>query len=133
MALAGFTEVHDYATIGGQCGLHQFNRIGAHCMVAAASIVMKDIPPYSLTGRNPVAFYKLNLVGLRRRGFTREQIDRIESIYRALYDSGLNVSDACVKIESDFEDSVEKRTILDFIKTSKRGIVPKVSKLMSHD
>ncbi len=102
-------------------------------MVAAASIVMKDIPPYALTGRHPVAYYKLNLVGLRRRGFTREQIDRIESIYRTLYDSGLNVSDACVKIESDFEESVEKRTILDFIKNSKRGIVPKVSKLLSHD
>lgn len=133
VALAGFSEVHDYATLGGQAGVHQFNRVGAYSMIAASSKILKDVPPYVLTGRNPVAFYKLNLVGLRRRGFTREQIDRIESIYRTLYDSGLNVSDACVKIENDFEESVEKRTILDFIKNSKRGIVPKVSKLLSHD
>jgi len=128
VALAGFSEISDYATLGGQVGIHQFCRVGAHAMIAAGAIVVKDVPPYVLTGRNPVAFYKLNLVGLRRRGFTREQIDRISEIYRVIYNSGLNVSDACAKIETEFEESIEKRTILDFIKQAKRGIIRKAVK-----
>ena len=130
VGFAGFVEVNDYATIGGKAVFHQFTRVGAYSMVSGASAVRKDVPPYALTGNNPVAFYKLNLVGLRRNGFTSEQISRIENIYRTLYDSGLNISDACERIERDFEESDEKRTILDFIKNSKRGIVPKISRFI---
>lgn len=127
VALGGFTEVGEYANIGGHTGVHQFSKIGAYSMIGGASIIFKDIPPYSLVGNRPSAFFNLNLVGLRRNGFTREQIDRISEIYRVIYRSGLNISDACKKVEEEFEESPEKRTILDFIKSSKRGIVKRVS------
>lgn len=132
-ALGGYVEVGDFANIGGHTGVHQFSKIGAYSMTAAASIVFKDIPPYSLVGGRPLAFYNLNLVGLRRSGFTREQIDRISEMYRTIYKGGLNISDACKKIEEEFEESIEKRTILDFIKSSKRGVVKRVSSSKSDE
>jgi UDP-N-acetylglucosamine acyltransferase len=133
VALGGFTEIGDFANIGGQTGIHQFSKIGAYTMIAAASIVFKDIPPYTLVGGRPLSYFNLNLVGLRRNGFTREQIDRISDIYRIIYKSGLNISDACKKIEEEFEESMEKRTILDFIKSSKRGVVKRVSNTRSDE
>lgn len=133
VALGGFTEIGDYANIGGQTGIHQFSKIGSYSMIAGASIVFKDIPPYTLVGGKPLSYYNLNLVGLRRNGFTREQIDRISDIYRIIYKSGLNISDACKNIEDDFEESLEKRTILDFIKSSKRGVVKRVSNTRSDE
>ena len=87
------------------------------------SKVNKDIPPYSLCGRSPIVFAGVNLVGLRRRGFDSDVIRNIKDIYDMLYYQGYNFADACDRVESGFPDSVEKRTILDFIKNSKRGIV----------
>ena len=97
----------------------------ANIMGINASIELfgKDVPPYALAGRKPLSYAGINIVGLRRRGFTAQQIDTIKRIYNVIYQSNLNVSDACKKIEAEFEESVEKRTILDFINRSKRGII----------
>ncbi|MFA7117074.1 MAG: acyl-ACP--UDP-N-acetylglucosamine O-acyltransferase [Bacteroidales bacterium] len=123
VGLAGETDVDDWAIIGGASAVHQFSKIGAHCMISGGSMVSKDIPPYSLAGHRPSVYCGINIVGLRRRNFSREQIDRIKSIYNILYYSGMNRSDACKVIENEFEETQEKRVILDFIKNSKRGII----------
>ena len=81
------------------------------------------MPPFAIVGKRPVVFRGVNIVGLRRRGYTLEQIDRIRDVYRIIYQSGLNVTDACKKAEEELPESEEKRIILDFIAASKRGIV----------
>ncbi len=133
VGLSGYTEVGEYANIGGFTAVHQFCRIGAYSMVSGGSMVPKDVPPYSLVGHRPIAFFNLNLIGLRRKGFTADQIDRISEVYRVIYRSGLNLTDACKKIEEEIEDSQEKRVIMDFIKSSKRGIIKRVNSSKSDD
>ena len=123
VGIAGETKVDDWAIIGGASAAHQFSNIGTHAMVGGGSRISKDVPPYVLASKLPLSFCGINIVGLRRRGFTVEQIDRIKEIYKVIYQSGLNVSAACKKVEEEFEESVEKRTILDFINRSKRGII----------
>lgn len=123
VGLAGETDVDDFAIIGGASAAHQFSKIGCHVMISGGSMIGKDVPPYALAGKRPLAFSGVNVIGLRRRGFSNEQIERIRDIYRVIYQSGLNVSDACRKIEAEYPDTEEKRIILDFIKASKRGII----------
>ena len=121
--LAGETDVDDWAILGGGSKAHQFSRIGAHAMVGGVSKINKDIPPYALCGREPICYVGVNLVGLRRRGFSSEQIRNIKEIYDTIYYQGMNVSDGLAKVESGFPQSDERDTIIDFIRSSKRGIV----------
>ncbi|MDR0844506.1 MAG: acyl-ACP--UDP-N-acetylglucosamine O-acyltransferase [Tannerella sp.] len=121
--LAGEVEVDDYAIVSGGSLIHQFTRISKHVMIQGGSRVGKDIPPYTLIGRDPIAYCGINIVGLRRRGFTNDQVYLIQDIYRTLYTRGLNITDAITCIETDYESCEERNLILDFIKTSKRGIV----------
>jgi len=123
VGLAGETDVDDYAIIGGHSGAHQFSKIGAHVMLSGGSMISKDVPPYVLAGHRPLVYGGLNLVGLRRRGFTTPQTDLIRDIYRVIYQSGLSTLDACDKVEAAFPSSVERDTILHFIRSSKRGII----------
>ncbi len=123
VGLAGETNVDDFAIIGGNSAAHQFTKIGCHAMLSGGSLIGKDVPPYAMAGKRPLSFFGINIVGLRRRGFTSEQIERIRDIYRVIYQSNLNVSDACKKVEAEMPDSEEKRIILDFINESKRGII----------
>lgn len=125
--LAGETEINDWAILGGKTGTHQFTRIGAHVMTMGGSLVGKDIPPYIIAGHLPLSFGGVNRVGLRRRGFTPEQIEEIHSIYRIIYQGNLNITDATNKVEADFKPSTERDTILEFIRTSKRGIIKGVN------
>ncbi|MBQ0025146.1 MAG: acyl-ACP--UDP-N-acetylglucosamine O-acyltransferase [Bacteroidales bacterium] len=120
---AGEATLDEYVVVGGGTLCHQFTHIGAHAMVGGALAVNKDIPPYSLVGRSPIKFDGVNVVGLRRRGFSAEDIESIHSIYRVIYESGLNVSDACEKVRESLPDSVYKDIILSFISSSERGIV----------
>ncbi|MDR0697696.1 MAG: acyl-ACP--UDP-N-acetylglucosamine O-acyltransferase [Tannerella sp.] len=121
--LAGEVEVDDYAIISGGSLVHQFTRISKHVMIQGGSRVGKDIPPYTLIGREPIAYCGINIVGLHRRGFTNNQIFLIQDIYRTLYTRGLNNTEALNAIETEYDPSVERDLILNFIKTSKRGIV----------
>lgn len=123
VGIAGETDVDDWATIGGSTVAHQFSRIGKHAFVGGGSKINKDVPPYVLCGREPLSYAGVNIVGLRRRGFTSEQIYAIKDMYDMIYNSGMNVSDALAKIESGFPQSEERDTILAFIKASKRGII----------
>ena len=123
VGLAGETNVDDFAIIGGNSAAHQFTKIGCHAMLSGGSLIGKDVPPYAMAGKRPLSFFGINIVGLRRRGFTSEQIERIRDIYRVIYQSNLNVSDACKKVDAEMPDSEEKRIILDFINESKRGII----------
>ncbi|MDR3250334.1 MAG: acyl-ACP--UDP-N-acetylglucosamine O-acyltransferase [Tannerella sp.] len=121
--LAGEVEVDDYAIVSGGSLVHQFTSISKHVMIQGGSRVGKDIPPYTLIGREPIAYCGINIVGLHRRGFTNEQVFLIQDIYRTLYTRGLNNTEALNAIETEYEQSVERDLILNFIKTSKRGIV----------
>lgn len=121
--LAGEVVVDDHAILSGGTLVHQFTRIGKHVMIQGGTRLGKDIPPYVIAGREPVSYAGINLVGLRRRGFTLEQINQIQEIYRMLYQSGLNFSDAIAKIEQEFEPTAEVKEIVDFVKNSPRGIV----------
>jgi UDP-N-acetylglucosamine acyltransferase len=121
--LAGEVEVDDYAILSGGTLVHQFSKIGKHAMLQGGSRIGKDIPPYVIAGRDPITYSGVNIVGLRRRGFSNEQIGTIQEIYRTLYQSGLNNSDAVKQIESAMGDSEEKREILSFIANSQRGII----------
>ena len=123
VGIAGETDVDDWAILGGSTVVHQFSHIGKHAMVGGGSKVNKDIPPYSLCGRDPICYAGVNIVGLRRRGFDSEVVRNIKDIYDTLYFQGYNFSDACARIEAGFPDSPEKTEILDFIRNSKRGIV----------
>lgn len=125
--LAGETDIDDWAILGGKTGTHQFTRIGAHVMTMGGSLVGKDIPPYIIAGHLPLSYGGVNRVGLRRRGFTPEQIEEIHGIYRVIYQGGLNTTDACIKIEADFKPSAERDIILNFIRSSKRGIIKGVN------
>lgn len=121
--IAGEVTVDDYAIISGGSLVHQFTRISKHVMIQGGSRIGKDIPPYTLIGRDPIVYCGINIVGLRRRGFTNQQVFLIQDIYRTLYTRGLNNSDALRAIETEYESCEERDLILNFIKTSQRGIV----------
>lgn len=121
--LAGEVEVDHHAILSGGTLVHQFTRIGAHVMIQGGTRLGKDIPPYIIAGREPVCYSGVNLIGLRRHGFSNEKINEIQEIYRVIYQSGFNFTDAINKIDKDFEETPEMRIIVDFIKNSPRGIV----------
>lgn len=121
--VAGEVVIDDNAVIGGGALIHQFTHIGAHVMLQGGSLVNKDIPPYIKAGRLPVSYAGVNSIGLRRRGFTNEQISEIQEIYRYLYLSGLNNSDAVDRIEAELPASKERDEIIMFVRNSKRGII----------
>ena len=121
--LAGEIEIDDYAIVSGGSLAHQFTRIGAHVMIQGGSKIAKDIPPFVMVGREPISYVGLNIVGLRRRGFSSERINGIQEIYRTLYLSGYNISQAVERIEQDLPASDDRELILNFVRSSSRGIV----------
>ena len=123
--MAGETELGDWAVMAANAGSHQFCRIGAHAFLAAYSRLSKDVPPFSLAGREPVSFEGVNRVGLLRRGFTEEQVNEIKDIYEIIYFSGRNTTQALDYIEATFPATEIRSTIVDFIRNSRRGIIPK--------
>lgn len=121
--MAGHVVVDDYAVIGGLSGIHQFVHIGKHSMTAAGTIIRKDVPPFTKAGRSPLSYEGINSVGLRRRGFSEEVIREIQEIYRVIFLSGNNNSQALKKVEATFSASAERDDILGFIRGSARGIM----------
>jgi len=121
--LAGEVEVDDFAIIGGGTLVHQFSHIGSHCMIQGGSKINKDIPPYVIAAREPIAYCGINSVGLNRRGFTPEQIHTIQETYRLIYQGGMIVSQALERIEAEIPASPERDLILSFVHNSTRGIV----------
>ncbi|MCF8283372.1 MAG: acyl-ACP--UDP-N-acetylglucosamine O-acyltransferase [Sphingobacteriales bacterium] len=121
--LAGHVTIEDYAILEGMAAVGQFLRIGAHTFIAGGTLVRKNVPPYTKAAREPISYVGINSVGLRRRGFTDEQIRQIEDIYRILYVKGHSISNALPIIEAEISDSPIKAGILDFIHSSTNGIM----------
>ncbi len=121
--LAGEVVVDDFAVVGGGALVHQFCHIGSHVMLQGGALVNKDIPPFVKAGREPIAYAGVNSIGLRRRGYSNETIRDIQEIYRYLYLSGLNNSDAIERIEAELPASKERDEIILFVRNSNRGII----------
>jgi len=121
--LGGHVEVDDWAIVGGLVAVHQYVKIGMHSILAGFTKAVKDIPPYIMAGDNPMKYEGLNIIGLKRRGFTTEQIDAIKEFYRLLYKSGLNISDALQNIKQTLPKTEEVTNILNFTSRSTRGIL----------
>jgi UDP-N-acetylglucosamine acyltransferase len=126
--LAGHVEVGDHAIIGGMAGAPQFSRIGAHTYIAGHTVINKDVPPFIKAGRVPISYAGVNSVGLQRRGFSNESINGILEVYRTIYNKGLNTSQALEFVQQKLPPSLEKDSIVAFIKESKRGIIKIFSK-----
>jgi UDP-N-acetylglucosamine acyltransferase len=121
--LAGHVHVGDWAVLGGYTGVHQFCRVGAHCMTAVGTVVLQDIPPFVMAAGNTASPYGINAEGLKRRGFSPEALMALKRAYRTLYKSGLMLEEARIKLEEDAKVHKEIQPFLDFLAVSKRGII----------
>jgi UDP-N-acetylglucosamine acyltransferase len=128
--LSGHTEVADHATVGGLTGTHQFSRIGSFAFIGGGSAVSKDVPPFAMVSgeRGQMRISGLNKVGLRRNGFSRETISKIDGAYRILFYSGLLHEDALEKAEQELGTCRAVAELLAFIRSSKRGVVKRIKK-----
>ncbi len=124
--LGGHVIVNDYATVGAFSGVHQHCRIGKYAFIGGYSIITQDVLPFSrVAGGRPALIFGLNVIGLRRRGFSREKMKILKDIFKILFWSEMNTSQALEKIKNEFEPIPEIEEIINFIKTSKRGIIKK--------
>lgn len=120
--LAGEVTVDDSAIISATFLCHQFCHIGGYVMVQGGSRSPKDIPPYIIAGREPIRYAGINIVGLRRRGFSNELIDLIHEAYRLLYSKGV-LSEGIEEIKKNINITPEIQYIIDFVESSQRGII----------
>jgi len=122
--LAGHVEVGDYTILGGLSAVHQFARVGCHVMASGGSMIGQDVAPYSIIQGDRARIVGLNLTGLKRRGFTAQSLANIKKMYKLVFRSNLNLSEAVAQIEEQFDVSLEEvATYLDFLKKSERGLV----------
>lgn len=121
--LGGYVEIGDHANIGGHAGIHQFCRVGKYAMLGAKSYLSKDLPPYLLASGNSARICSLNTVGLLRNNFPWPEIEEIKNILRIIYYSSYNLTE-CMQILEQ-RSSPYSREFLQFIRTSKRGILLK--------
>ncbi len=122
--LAGHVVVEDYAFVSGLVGVHQFTRIGAHSMVGGMSRINQDVPPFMLVEGNPPRVYGPNLVGLRRRGFSREVIQALKEAYRLIWRTpGLTTEEALQRLTASFGALAEIQHLVHFFRTSRRGVI----------
>ena len=123
VGMAGEVTVSDWVNISGLTAIHQFSIIGEHSMISGLSRVVRDVPPYITAGREPLSYVGLNSIGLKRRSFEIEKIDELKAIYSILFQEKRNTTLALKLIEDSFEQTVERDKIIDFVKSSKRGII----------
>lgn len=121
--VAGHVTIEDWAIIGGASALHQFVKVGAHVMLSGGSLVRKDVPPYTKAAREPLTYAGVNTIGLRRRGFSSDKISEIQEVYRYIFLKGLNNSKALDFVEKEIPASTERDYIIQFIRSSERGIM----------
>ncbi|UDF34898.1 UNVERIFIED_ORG: acyl-ACP--UDP-N-acetylglucosamine O-acyltransferase [Shinella sp. XGS7] len=125
--LAGHVHVGDWAILGGFTAVHQFVHIGAHSMTGLGSILFQDLPPFIMAAGNIAEARSFNLEGLKRRGFTPEQLNAVKQMYRLLYRRGLTVDQAQIEMAGLQASHPEARDtiqlMLDFLKTASRGII----------
>ncbi len=119
---AGEVVVDDNAIISAEVLVHQFNIIGGYVMIQGGTRTSQDIPPYVIAGKEPVRFAGVNLIGLRRRGFSNEVIDAIHDTYRIIYASSV-LKDGIAEARAKYPESKEVEYICSFVENSKRGII----------
>jgi UDP-N-acetylglucosamine acyltransferase len=123
VTLAGHITIEDFAIIGGLSAVHQFVHIGSHVMIAGASLVRKDVPPFTKAANEPLAYIGINSLGLKRRGFSNEKITELQEIYRIVYQKGFNNTQAVDFLEKEMKPSDELTAVISFIRNSSRGIM----------
>lgn len=121
--LAGEVIIDDNAILSGVVLMHQFCRVGGYTMIQGGTRFSKDIPPYIILGKEPAAYSGINIVGMRRRGFSNELIENIHETYRIIYNRGFNVTEALQKVKEEIPMSPEIEYIISFIESSERGII----------
>jgi UDP-N-acetylglucosamine acyltransferase len=122
VALGGHIVIGDHAILGGIVGVHQFVKIGAYSIIGGLSAVSLDIPPYVSAAGNRAQLYGLNLVGLKRNGFSDEIINNLKKAYKIIFRSGLRLEESIETALREVPDSKEIRHLIEFIRSSKRGI-----------
>ncbi len=122
-SLAGHVKIHDYANLGGFVGVHQFTEIGSYCFCAGGSIITKDVPPYMMIAGHPAEPHGLNLVGLKRRGFSEIEMNTLKQAYKLLYRQNLTIEEAIQAMNALVHETPEVQLLIDFIEKSERGIV----------
>ena len=131
VTLAGHVKIGNYVFIGGLTPIHQFCRIGDYAMVGGASAVDKDIPPFTRASKNHARLYGLNLVGLRRRGFSPETIKILKEAYKIIFIKSPTITEGIQKALESLPKIPELEYLINFIKESKRGITPDATKKKS--
>lgn len=121
--LAGHVTIEDGANVGAYSGVHQFCRVGKEAYIGGYSVVVKDALPFALTVGNHARCYGLNVTGMKRRGYSREVIDKLHHAFRLLLTSKLNTTQALERIREEIHDSTEVDLLTEFISTSSRGVV----------
>lgn len=120
--LAGHIVIGDHATIGGLVAIHQFVRVGHYSFIAGKAGILKDVPPYMTAAGYRANLYGLNLVGLKRRGFSRDKLSKLKKAYRLLFRIGLTRNEAIERVAAEVEQIPEVVSLIEFIKSSERGI-----------
>jgi UDP-N-acetylglucosamine acyltransferase len=123
VAMGGHVEIGDWVILGGLTAIHQFTKIGAHAFLGGGAILSRDVPPYVIVAGNPAVPHGINAEGLRRRGFSDEQIRHIREAYRVLYRSDLKLADALARLAPLAEQRSEIRAFVEFIHGSTRSLV----------
>ena len=121
--LGGHVEIGDWVILGGLSAVHQFAKLGAHSFLAGGAIVRQDVPPYVMVQGDPAAPYAVNSEGLKRRGFTEEQVRAIREAYRTVYRSDLKLAEARARLAPIAAERPEIKAFADFIEASTRSIV----------
>jgi UDP-N-acetylglucosamine acyltransferase len=121
--LAGHVQVGDYVICSGFSAIHQFCRLGAHCFLGGFAAVTRDVPPYVMVAGQPTAPHGINSEGLKRRGFTADQLRNLKDAYRILYREQLPLNEAQVRLAALAETQVELRILVDFIDKSERSLI----------
>ena len=121
--LAGHVTLDDYVILGGLSAVHQFCRIGEHVMVGGCSGVAQDIPPFLIAQGNHVTAFGLNAIGLKRRGFDKDDISALQNAYKVLYRSNLTLAEAKVQLAELAKENVHVKTFADFLDTAERVII----------
>jgi UDP-N-acetylglucosamine acyltransferase len=121
--MAGYVEIEDHVGIGGFVPIHQFVRIGSHSFIGGGSHVPKDVPPYILAMGAPLRYAGLNLVGLKRRGFTAGMLSTLKKVYTLFYRSNLTVEEAVKRIKSEVDQDDNVRHFISFIEGTERGLI----------
>ena len=121
--LGGHVKIGNWAILGGGVLVHQFTQVGEHSLIGGGFRAVQDVPPFIVAANHPLEYKGVNTVGLKRRGFSKKDMNLIKKVYKIFFRSGVNRKTAIEKIQLEFPKTERIQKILDFIKHSNRGII----------